>query len=126
ELDVVESVEEFRAKFERCVLLESGSLGDREIPIVDAGTSQEIARHVSEGKQWNAGLEEVIHARVLVGTGSANEVSGIEPEISGFRPVTGSVAVSLEILLRISGMMCEWDRTDDVGAIQEVILLTGI
>ena len=67
-----------------------------------------------------------IDARILVGTGGANEIGGIEPEISGFRSVTGSVAVSDEGLLRISGLVRERDRADNVGTIQEVILLTGI
>src|SRR5271155_1967536 len=126
ELDMVEGVEEFGAKFKRLALRDIGSLGEREIPIVDSRTPQIIAGQVSVGKERNAGVAKGIGARIRVGTGAANEVGRIEPEISGFRARTSSIAVGAEGLLRISGLVSERDRTDDVGTIQIVVLLTGI
>src|ERR1700733_15745214 len=70
-LDVVESVEELRAEFERLVLHETGSLGERDIPIVDSRPPQIITGHVSVAKQRNAGVAKGIGARILVGTGGA-------------------------------------------------------
>ena len=123
---MVEGVKEFGAELERRMFLEGGLLRDREIPIVDAGTSNIVTGQISIGKQRNARLAKGIGARILIGTGGANEIGGIKPKISSFRSVAGSVAVSDEGLLRISGLMRECDRTDNVGTIQVVILLARV
>src|SRR5277367_329383 len=127
-LDVVESVEELCAKFERGVFLQTGLLGDREIPIVDAGASNIVAGQVSVGEQRNALLgAKAIGARIRVGTGGANEVGGIKPEISGCLSGAGSDAVAgVAVRTHVSGIVSERDRTLNVGTIQVVILLARV
>jgi len=127
ELHMVECIKKFRAEFDGLVFPEGGFLCEGDIPIVDAGPPQEIARHVSVGEQRNSRLVSGIGARrIVIGAGVANQIGGIEPEIPGFRSGTGSVALASEGLIRISGLMRVRNGAHDVGTVQVVILLTGI
>ena len=67
ELDVVEGVEEFRAKFERCGFGHVSILGERQIEIIDTRTTQSITGKRSE--------REHRHVGAVIGI-------GIEPEVA--------------------------------------------
>ena len=124
---MVECIKKFRAEFDGLVFPEGGFLCEGDIPIVDAGPPQEIARHVSVGEQRNSRLVSGIGARrIVIRAGVANQVGGIEPEIPGFRSGTGSVALAREGLIRISGLMRVRNWADDVGTVQVIILLTRV